>query len=66
MSGKVTGLPTTVPIKAAIKLPLIKKAKTTAKIKCSPKSGVNETIEPQAKPEETAYGDAGNLANLSL
>ena len=66
INGKVIGFPTTVPIRAAIKLPLIKKAKTTAKIKCNPKRGVNETIEPQAKPDETAYADAGNLANLSL
>ena len=54
MNGKVRGFPTTVPIKAATKLPLIKKAKITAKIKCSPKRGVKETIDPQAKPAEIA------------
>ena len=54
MNGKVRGFPTTVPIKAAIKLPLIKNAKITAKIKCNPRSGVKETIDPQAKPEEIA------------
>jgi len=43
-----------VPIKAAIKLPLIKKAKIIAKRKCNPRSGVKETIEPHAKPEEIA------------
>ena len=48
------GFPTTVPIRAAIKLPLIKNAKITAKMKCNPRSGVKETIDPQAKPEEIA------------
>ena len=43
-----------VPIKDAITLPLIRKAKNIANKKWKPKSGVNETIEPHAKPEAIA------------
>ena len=32
----------------------ISEAKITAKRKCNPRSGVKETIEPQAKPEDIA------------
>ena len=63
IKGKVRGFPITVPNKAAIKLPLIIKASITAKKKCNPSNGVNETMAPQAKPEEIAYVEAGSLAN---
>ena len=66
MKGKVIGFPTIVPSKAAIKFPLNKQAKKIASKKCNPKSGVNETIEPHAKPEAIAYGDARKRASLSL
>ena len=63
INGNVRGFPITVPNKAAIKLPLIIKANITAKKKCNPSNGVNETIAPQAKPEEIAYVEPGSLAN---
>ena len=63
INGNVRGFPKTVPNKAAIKLPLIIKAKITAKKKCNPSNGVNDTMAPQAKPEEIAYVEPGSLAN---
>ena len=64
IKGNVKGLPTTVPIIAAIRFPLIKKANIKAKTKWKPINGVNETIEPQAKPAEIEYIDASSLLNL--
>ena len=63
INGNVRGFPITVPNKAAIKLPLIIKAKITAKKKCNPSNGVNDTMAPQAKPEEIAYVEPGSLVN---
>ena len=66
MNGKVKGFPIKVPIKEATILPLRIYAKITARKKWNPINGVNETIEPQAKPDEIAYGEAGIRANLNL
>ena len=54
INGNVIGLPTNVPSNAATKFPLIKYAKITASKKWRPNKGVNETIDPQAKPDEIA------------
>ena len=52
INGKVKGFPIAVPIKEAIIFPLTRNDITIARKKWNPIKGVNETIEPQAKPAE--------------
>ena len=60
MNGNVSGLPTTVPISAAIMLARIARATASAKTKCSPKNGVNELKTPQATPSAIRCGVSGS------
>ena len=62
MNGKVSGLPTTVPIAAASMLPPTTKAKTKLMMKWKPTNGVNEANTPAATPAATACGEPDSLS----
>ena len=57
MNGKVSGLPTKVPMAAASMLPPTTKAKMKLTMKCSPTNGVKEAKTPAATPAATAWGE---------
>ena len=61
MSGKVSGLPTAVPIAAASKLPPIRKAIANPMKKWKPMNGVNEANAPAATPAAIACGEPESL-----
>ena len=50
INGNVQGLPTAVPMTAAIMLARISPAHNPANTICKPTKGVNETAAPQANP----------------
>jgi hypothetical protein len=61
MNGKVSGLPTTVPIAEASMLPPMAKAMMKPITRCSPMNGVKAERMPAATPAATACGEPDSL-----
>ena len=59
MIGRVRGLPTIVPSRAASRFARTAQASATAAITWTPKSGVKLTKAPRAKPRAMRWGVSG-------